>query len=167
MSAVEALRVARENGVHLGVAGTDLILDADWEPSVDVLDAIRRYKAEIVALLAASKDGWSADDWRVFFDERAGIAEHDAGLLRSQAETQAFECCLAEWTNHNPPAANGPDSCAHCGGAMADTEALPFLRGGGGHVWMHGRCHAGWMVQRRRQAGKALRQLGISLTGPA
>ena len=59
------------------------------------------------------------------------------------------------------------NSCAHCGGAMADTEALPFLRGGGGHVWMHGRCHAGWMVQRRRQAGKALRQLGISLTGPA
>ncbi len=31
MSAVEALRLARENGVRLGIAGTDLILDADRE----------------------------------------------------------------------------------------------------------------------------------------
>ncbi len=33
MSAAEALRVARENGVRLGVAGADLILDADREPA--------------------------------------------------------------------------------------------------------------------------------------
>ena len=41
MSAVEALRLAEENGVHLGVAGTDLILDADREPAPSVLEAIR------------------------------------------------------------------------------------------------------------------------------
>ncbi len=33
MSAVEVLRLARENGVRLGVAGADLILDADREPA--------------------------------------------------------------------------------------------------------------------------------------
>ncbi len=54
MSAIEALRMARENGVRLGVAGADLILDADREPAPRVLAAIRRHKAGIVALLTAA-----------------------------------------------------------------------------------------------------------------
>jgi hypothetical protein len=28
-----------------------------------------------MALLRRGNDGWSAEDWKVFFDERAGIAE--------------------------------------------------------------------------------------------
>jgi integrase len=47
MSAVEALRMAREDGIRLGVAGADLILDADREPAPRVLEALRRHKAGI------------------------------------------------------------------------------------------------------------------------
>ena len=61
MSVIEAIRMARENGVRLGVAGADLILDEDWEPAPQVLEAIRRHKAGIVALLTAAKGDWTAE----------------------------------------------------------------------------------------------------------
>ncbi len=107
--------------------------------------------------------GWDAEDWGAFFDERAAIAEHDGGLRRAEAEARALDCCVAQWMAYNPPAANGPDRCAHCGGAMADNEALPFLNGTGGHVWMHGGCHAPWMKRRRAEAEAALAALGVKL----
>ena len=34
------------------------------------------------ALLRTGRDSWSGEDWRAFFDERAGIAEFDGGLPR-------------------------------------------------------------------------------------
>ncbi len=108
MSAVEALRLARESGVRLGVAGADLILDADREPAPRVLEALRRHKAGIVALLTAVEGDWTAEDWRTFFDERAGIAEHDFGLSRADAEALAFESCIVEWFNRHPERSN-PD----------------------------------------------------------
>jgi hypothetical protein len=33
MSAVEIFRMARENGIHIGIEGADLILDAEREPT--------------------------------------------------------------------------------------------------------------------------------------
>ncbi len=94
MSAVEAIRLARENGVRLGVAGVDLILDADREPAPQVLEALRRHKAGIVALLTAAEGEWTAKDWRVFYEERVGIAEFDGGQTRAEAEARAFEHCV-------------------------------------------------------------------------
>ena len=36
-----------------------------------------------------------------FFDERAAIAQHNAGLSRAEAEARAFECCIhASIHNH-------------------------------------------------------------------
>ena len=161
MSAAEALRVALEKGVCNGVEGSDLILDADREPTVDVLDAIRRHKAEIVALLAASKDGWSADDWRVFFDERAAIAEHDGGLSRSQAETQAFECSIAAWLNQNPEPSN-PDRCAWCHQKDETGHAIvPLGTNSRGHTWLHPDCWSLWYEHRRSQGEKALADMGV------
>ena len=61
MSAVEALRLARENGVGLGVAGADLVLDADQEPAPRVMEAIRQHKAGIVALLMAAEHEWAPE----------------------------------------------------------------------------------------------------------
>jgi hypothetical protein len=72
------------------------------------LEALSRRKAEIVALLRSGGDGWSAEDWRAFFDERAGIAEFDGRLSRAEAGTQAFACCGLEWLNRNP--AHSPHS---------------------------------------------------------
>lgn len=43
-----------------------------------------RHKPGIVALLRPGRDGWSADDWLAFFDERAGIAEFDGESPRAE-----------------------------------------------------------------------------------
>ena len=82
MSAVEALKAARAAGIELALDGDDLALSAASAPPAVVLDALSRHKAEIVALLRPGRDGWSAEDWQVYFDERAGIAEFDGGLPR-------------------------------------------------------------------------------------
>ena len=167
MSAIEAIRLARENGIRLGVAGADLILDADREPAPRVLAAIRRHKAGIVALLTAAEDEWTAEDWRVFHDERAGIAEHDGGLSRDDAERQAFECCTMEWLWQHPPTASRPERCAHCGKPLGEPgrDDLPYLSSDGGHVWMHSGCHGDWTARRRAQAVAEL--AGLGLTSPA
>ena len=114
MSAVEVLRLAQENGIRLGVSGADLILDAEREPAPAVLEAIRCNKAEIVALLGAGRDDWTGEDWRAFYDERAGITEFDGGQSRERAEAIAFESCVIEWMNRHP-CRTDPGRCAACG----------------------------------------------------
>ena len=114
MSAVEALRLAQENGVHLDVEGADLILDADREPAPRVLEALQRHKAGVVALLTAADSDWAAKDWRAFYDERAGIAEYDGGQTLAEAEALAFECCIVEWLNRYPEHSDS-GRCAWCG----------------------------------------------------
>jgi hypothetical protein len=89
MSASQALRTARAAGVYLEVEGDDLLLEAPAPPPTAVLDALSRHKADVVRILRSVKDGWSAEDWRLYFEERAGIAEIK-GLPRAKAEAQAF-----------------------------------------------------------------------------
>jgi hypothetical protein len=91
MSAVQALKAARDVGIHIGIDGNDLVLEASMPPPAAVLDALSRHKAEIVSLLRPTEDGWSADDWQIFFAKRAGISGFDGGLPRREAEKQAFE----------------------------------------------------------------------------
>jgi hypothetical protein len=102
MSAAEALKAARADGIKPGIDGDDLLLEASAPPSAAILDLLSRYKADIVTLLRPADDGWSAGDTQVFFDERVGIAESDGGLPRAQAEARAFACCIGEWLNRNP-----------------------------------------------------------------
>ena len=87
-----------------------------------------------------------AEDWTAHFDERAGIAEHDGGLSRADAERQAFESCIMDWLWQHPPPASGPEQCAHCGEPLGEPgrDGLPFLTGDGGHVWLHSGCHGDW-----------------------
>ncbi len=108
---------------------------------------------------------WDAEDWRAFFDERAGIAEHDGGLPRANAEQQAFACCVVELLWRNPPPASGPERCAHCSEPIGEIgrDGLPFLTGDGGHTWLHSGCHGGWTGQRRAEAVAALAKLGLRL----
>ncbi len=110
---------------------------------------------------------WDAEDWQAFFHERAGIAEHDGGLSRTDAERQAFECCVVEWLWRHPPTASGPERCAHCGEPIGEPGrgGLPFLTGDGGHVWLHSGCHGDWSAQRRAEAVAALERLGIHVEG--
>jgi hypothetical protein len=106
-------------------------------------------------------DHWSAEDWRVFFDERAGIAEFDGGLLRTEAEARAFESCIIEWLNRNP-ASSPPGRCAWCGHAEArNADVLPFGAEPGSYVWLHAECWGAWYAARRAHALKALTLIGV------
>jgi hypothetical protein len=67
-------QAARAAGIRLGIDGDDLVLEASAPPPPAMIDLLSRHKAGIVALLRPAEDGWSAEDWQVFFDERAGRA---------------------------------------------------------------------------------------------
>src|SRR5499427_7023578 len=103
MSAAEALKEARAVGIHFEVDGDDLVLEASAPPPSAILEVLSQHKAEIVAVLRPGRDGWSAEDWRSFFEKRVAIAEFDRGLSRT-----ALACCIVEWLNRNPtPSAPG------------------------------------------------------------
>jgi len=165
MSAAEALRLAQENGIRIDIAGVDLILDAEREPAPAVLEALRRHKEEIVALLVADHDGWTAEDWQALFNERAGIAEFDGGQSRERAEAMAFECCIVEWMNRNP-CRTGPGLCAACGEPDREEHTVvPFGTERLDHAWLHPECWAGWHEARRAEATLRLRVVGIQSVG--
>ena len=106
-----------------------MAMPSRWTPTqrhLRLLDLLSRYKAGVVALLRAGSDGWSGEDWRALFDERAAIAEFDGGLPRLSAEARAFACCVAEWLNRNP-VRSPPGRCLGCdGSAHANDKLLPF-----------------------------------------
>ena len=74
MSAAEALKTARASGVDLHLDGDELMLEAAAPPPNAILELLSRHKPGIAMLLRPGRDGWTAEDWQVFFDERAGIA---------------------------------------------------------------------------------------------
>ena len=170
MSAEAAVQLARKHGIRLSVNGANLKVVSDKEPPTEVLEAIRGHKAEILALLAASKEGWSADEWRAFCDERVGIAEFDGGLPRAEAEANAFESCVIEWMKRNP-APSEPGRCAWCGAfeTVGCSVIVPFGSDGstkaGSHTWLHHACWSPWRHVRRMRAIEALRLVGITSSG--
>ena len=138
------------------------MLEASAPPPPAVLDLLSRHKAGIVTLLRPADDGWSAEDWQVFFDERAGIAEFDGGLPRGQAEARAFACCVVEWLNRNP-VRSPPGRCLGCGGGdHAHDPLLPYGIESTGHAWLHSRCWPAWYAGRKAEAVAALAAMGIA-----
>ena len=95
MSAANALKAARAAGVAVRLDGDDLVLTAATEPPAVILELLSQHKPDILALLRPGEDGWSSEDWQLFFDERAGIAEFDGRLSRAAAEASAF--AASEW----------------------------------------------------------------------
>lgn len=96
VSAAEVLRATRAAGVEVRVEGEALVLETAAPPPADVIDLLSRNKPALVALLRVRKDGWFAEDWYAFFDERAAIAEFDGGLPRRAAEVGAFRAYVVE-----------------------------------------------------------------------
>jgi hypothetical protein len=161
MSAVEALRAAHVAGIQLSVDGEDLVLTASVPPPGAVINLLACLKTEVLALLRPTEDGWSAEDWHVFFDERAGMVEFDAGLPRAEAEAQAFACCVTEWLNHNP-AYSPAGQCLGCGNPeYAHDPLLPFGTESTGHAWLHSHCWPTWYEVRKAKAVTALAAMGI------
>jgi hypothetical protein len=105
---------------------------------------------------------WSPEDWRARFDERAGFLEHDGGLLRLEAEVQAFDQCIVEWLNTNPSSTLA-GRCAWCGRPESPSAVvLPFGIEPGTHASLHADCWAAWHQSRRQEAALALRKMGIA-----
>ncbi len=61
MTALQALKAARDTGVRIGVHGDALTLDAEAAPPAAVLDLLSRHKAQVLALLRPGSDGWSGE----------------------------------------------------------------------------------------------------------
>jgi hypothetical protein len=161
MSAVEALKKARTAGIDLRVEGDDLALQAAAPPPAELLQGLARHKPEIVSLLRPGRDGWSAEDWQVYFHERAGIAEFDGGLPRRDAEACAFECCLVEWLNRAFERSSS-GQCRACGGGdQAHDVLVPYGVEPAGHVWLHSRCWPAWYADRKADAAEALKGMDI------
>ena len=164
MNAATALDAARAAGLSIVTDGDDLVLQASVSPPVAILDLLSIHKPEIVTLLRPGNDGWSGEDWREFFEERAGIAEFDGGLPRDQAEARAFSCCVGEWLHRNP-ARSASGRCDHCG--QSKGMLLPYLTGYSvkdpGHTWLHQECSPTWHQAHRAKAVAALVSMGISI----
>lgn len=161
MSPAQALQVARAAGIHIKIDGGHLLLEAAAEPPAAILDLLSRNKASILTMLQPRPDGWSAEDWHIFFEERASIGEFEGGLSRAKAEAQAFDHCVIEWLNRNP-AVSAFGRCLECGrGERPGDPLLPFGTKPSGHVWLHDACWPAWHRTRKADAVAALRAMGI------
>jgi hypothetical protein len=160
VSAILAVRAASAAGVQLRIDGDALTLEASAAPPPAIVELLARHKAGILALLRPAGDGWSALDWRTFFDERAGSAAVH-GLTESDAEARAFACCVVEWLNRNP-VRSPPSRCLGCGQAEHSNDPLlPFGTEPTGHAWLHARCWPAWHAARKAEAIAALAAMGI------
>jgi hypothetical protein len=94
MSPAQALQLARSAGIKVKIDGENLLLEALAPPPAAVLDLLSHHKTAILTMLRPGVDGWSAEDWQIFFEERASILEFEGALQRPQAEEHAFACCI-------------------------------------------------------------------------
>jgi hypothetical protein len=155
MNAIQALQLARAAGVRIGIEGETLTLEADAAPPSAVIDLLAQHKAQLLALLRTGSDGWSAEDWRGYFEERAAIREHDGGMSRADAEAGALADCVARWRALNPLPPSDDGACVQCGEARPDTPVLAR----GGHAWLHRQCWGAMNAARQREAEAAVRAL--------
>jgi hypothetical protein len=156
VSAAEALRIAHAAGVTVIVDGEELVLEANTEPPRAVLDALSRNKLSILELLHPARAGWTAEQWRAYFDKRCRIATSEL-LSAEAAKLRAIGCCVIEWLNQHP-APSLPGRCAWCGRPeSASAVVLPFGTEPGTHAWLHAECWPAWHQARRVEAIVALR----------
>ena len=162
MNPAAIIECAAADGVLLTLSPSGRLSAKGAQSDIDRwFPALRQSKAEIILLLRAGGDGRSAEDWRIFFDERIAIAEFNGGLRGVEAEMCAFECCLAEWLVRNA-AYSSPDGCSECGGGEHSYDPLlPVGIGGAGQVWLHSRCRPAWYSGRKTEAIAALAAMGI------
>ncbi|MDP7284407.1 MAG: hypothetical protein QGG61_08500 [Arenicellales bacterium] len=129
MSAAETVAAARAAGMRLGLDGTDLLIESDCEPPPQIIDALRRDKPAILALLRtrdtsevsplamtnespslhgltlAELEEAAGEDWPAVRDEPAMLeALAHAVVTRRQRERGE---CPSHWTEHC--------ECAGCG----------------------------------------------------
>lgn len=158
MSAVAALDAAERAGVEITVDGATLRLQADAPPPAEVLDLLRRHKAEIILLVT---DSWSPEEWRGFYDERAALREHDGRASHAEAEAGALKETVAEWLARHLRSSS-PISCVLCRDPETEVSPLlPFIAEGNARIWAHRRCWPIWRGDRDAEATTALARIGL------
>jgi len=170
VNAVLLLNNLKKRGVTLAADGSRLVVDGPADALTDdFICQLQEHKAELLSLLQPPEDGrWQAADWQAYFDERAGIREHDGSLPRAEAERLALEDATAQWLRLNPAPASDPRyGCVHCGlGEQPGNTFLPVLAPGG-HTWVHDACWERWRAVRVQQAWIELEKAGLSIVLPA
>ena len=150
------LRELRQAGLSFAADGERLLAGPPDRLSAATRETIKQYKRELLSALLLE---CLRDD----YEERAAIAECDGGQRRPDAERLAFETVLAMWLNDAaslppiPPAG----ACPACTRPLAG-DAVPLLRPGAGHLWLHGGCTAMWLRQRKGAGAAALAGAGIA-----
>ncbi len=161
MRALDVIQAAHDADLTLAVDGDALVLEADGPPPTALLDLLAEHKSAVLSMLRPDAAGWTVEDWRTFFDERAGIAEFNAELGRDEAEVRAFECCVVEWLNRHPQHSL-PGRCAWCGKPdRKEHVVVPFGVEGNGHTWLHPECWEAWHGARIAEATAALEAMGL------
>jgi hypothetical protein len=147
-------------GGELSARGNSLRIVSDAPLPGELLSRLRAAKPEVLAEVRRAIR-WDAQDWQAFFDERAGILEHDQGKSRKEAERIAFECCVIEWQNRNLPVANNPNmGCTWCGKAKDAGVIVPFGFAESA-TWLHHECWRPWSDKRKAEAIEALAAMDL------
>ncbi len=161
LSAAQAVQYAFAAGVRIMTDGSTLKLAAKHPPPAEILDALRSYKAEVIDHILKASPTWSAEDWQLYYEERAAIGEFEGELSRSEAECRAFACCISEWLNRHPEPSE-PDRCAWCEKVdQSKHVVVPFGSGRSGHTWLHPECWTAWYEKQRQEARRALTDMSV------
>jgi hypothetical protein len=68
---------------------------------------------------------WTAEDWRVYYLERAAIREYDGGLTRAEADRRAWRETANRWW-HEHGSRSAPNICCGCGKPVSGADAIPL-----------------------------------------
>jgi len=102
MTPLEALALARGEGIELEVIDGKLKLRGATAPPVTLQVSLREHKEAIVAMLKVGPDGYSGEAWASLLHEFTATAESD-GLPPDEAARVAFDSLLEWWAHRNRP----------------------------------------------------------------
>ena len=118
MSATEALKVARAAGIRLGVDGDDLVLEASTPPPPSVVDGLKKFKTDIIALLTPEPN------------QAAALKDFLKAVKRSRAELFAVGGRLALRGEFDPALRNELERHRTALEGMVGTERLGGITAG-------------------------------------
>jgi hypothetical protein len=165
IAARQLLNELRRREITIVIQGEKLGLTASKAPPERLVQALKEQRDELAFLLTPDRSGWTPEDWRAYFEERAGVRQFEGGAERAEAEHLAFQDCVTEWLTRNPEG-NKPTTCAACG--LDDKANEPLVPFGGypfGHSWLHHACWQPWYEERKQKAKSFLmRALTMQIT---
>ena len=160
------LKLAADLGISVVALDGDLDVQAASRPPDVILDLLAANKQELLDFLSPGRNGWSADDWRAYYDERAAANDFLHALRPCEAAARAFDCCVSHWLDQHPPSCT-LGLCAGCDGGSTTYDPLTPYGTGPSVAWLHKNCWPVWYAGRKAAAETALTTLGVGIAAPA